>query len=104
MREHAVLNFGGQGTELWCPGGESLFVRRLIDESAREPARCFWFSTLVSKKANLPAIQGALKRARSLESRIIEMTQGQKTSRIVAWTFLDDRRREEWRSRRWQPR
>ncbi len=104
QQRRPTLNFGGRGAELWCPGGESLFVRRLIGESAREPARCFWFSSLVSKKANLPAIQGALKKARVLESRIIEMTQGQKTSRIIAWTFLDGRQQEEWRSRRWPPK
>lgn len=94
-----TLNFGGQGSELWCPGGESRFVRRLIDESAREPARCFWFSTLVSKKTNLPAIDAALKKARVRERRIVEMTQGQKTSRAVAWTFLDDGQRAAWRAR-----
>lgn len=96
-----TLNFGGQGAELWCPGGESLFVRKLIEESTREPARCFWLSTLISKKENLPLIQAALKKARVQESRVVEMTQGQKTSRLVAWTFLDERQRAEWRSRRW---
>lgn len=97
-----TLNFGGQGAELWTPGGESLFVRKLIDESAREPTRCFWFTSLVSKSANLPGIQAALKKARVLESRTFELKQGQKTSRIVAWTFLDKKGQDEWRARRWQ--
>ena len=97
-----ALNFGGQGAELWCPGGESQFVRRLIEESARDRARCFWFTTLVSKQSNVPSIQGALKRARAVESRVLELTQGQKTSRIVAWTFLDERQQAEWRARRWE--
>jgi 23S rRNA (adenine1618-N6)-methyltransferase len=96
-----TLNFGGQGAELWTKGGESLFVRRLIEESAREPLRCFWYSTLVSKRDNLPAIQSALKQARALETRTIELVQGQKKSRVVAWTFLDAAHREEWRARRW---
>ena len=99
-QQRPTLNFGGQGGELWCPGGESLFVRKLIGESALEPARCLWFSTLLSKKLNLPAIQAALKKARVRESRVIEMTQGQKTSRIVAWTFLDKGQHERWVSKR----
>jgi 23S rRNA (adenine1618-N6)-methyltransferase len=86
-RKKPVLNFGGRGTELWYPGGESRFIRKLIEESARAPERCTWFSTLVSKKSNLPAIKSTLKNVRARETRIIEMTQGQKTSRIVAWTF-----------------
>lgn len=100
-KEKPALNFGGQGAELWCPGGESQFVRRLIEESAQDRARCFWFTTLVSKQSNLPSIQGALKKARASESRVFELTQGQKTSRIVAWTFLDERQQAAWRERRW---
>jgi 23S rRNA (adenine1618-N6)-methyltransferase len=86
-QEQSVLNFGGQGNELWYPGGESRFVRKLIEESAREPASCAWFTTLLSKASNLPAVKSALRTARVRDSRVIEMTQGQKTSRIVAWTF-----------------
>jgi 23S rRNA (adenine1618-N6)-methyltransferase len=29
------------------------------------------------------------------------MTQGQKKSRIVAWTFLNERQQQAWRSERW---
>jgi 23S rRNA (adenine1618-N6)-methyltransferase len=82
-----VLNFGGSGTELWYPGGESRFIRKLIQESAREPRRCLWFTTLVSKSSNLPGVKAALRNAFVRDSRVIEMKQGQKTSRIVAWTF-----------------
>ena len=102
--QRPALNFGGRSAELWCPGGERAFVRRLIAESAQARDRCFWFTSLVSKSKNLPAIQAALKQAGVVESRTIEMTQGQKTSRLVAWTFLEPRQREEWRARRWQAR
>ena len=97
-----VLNFGGQGAELWCPGGEASFVGRMIEESARIPTRCLWFTTLVSKASNLPGVTGALKRAGALEIRILEMAQGQKQSRIVAWTFLGEQARNEWCRARWQ--
>lgn len=81
------LNFGGQGTELWCPGGEVAFVRKMIDESVDYSENVFWFSTLISKEANLPVIYAALKKAGVAERRTLEMAQGQKKSRVVAWTF-----------------
>ena len=99
--EDAIKNFGGQGGELWYPGGEAAFARRMIEESASFASQVLWFTTLVSKSANLPGLRSALTRARALEAREIEMTQGQKTSRIVAWTFLDERKRGEWRRKRW---
>lgn len=82
-----LLNFGGKSSELWCPGGEIGFIRRMIEESAGFSKNCHWFSTLVSKEANLPPIYGALERAKATDYRTLDMAQGQKTSRIVAWTF-----------------
>lgn len=97
-----VRNFGGQGAELWCPGGEASFVVRMIEESAGIPAQCVWFTTLVSRASNLTGVRGALKRAGARNIRILEMAQGQKKSRIVAWTFLDEKERNAWRGSRWQ--
>lgn len=84
-----VLNFGGKSTELWCPGGEIGFIRRMIEESAGFSKNCAWFSTLVSKEVNLPPIYAALERAKVKDYRTLDMAQGQKTSRIVAWTFRE---------------
>ncbi|AKT29102.1 Ribosomal RNA large subunit methyltransferase F [Pseudomonas syringae pv. actinidiae] len=92
-RKLPVLNFGGQSQELWCEGGEIGFVTQLIQESARLPGLVVWFSTLVSKASNLPPIQSALKKAGALEVKVVEMGQGQKQSRFVAWTFLDKAQR-----------
>lgn len=96
-----VLNFGGQHTELWCEGGEKGFVRRMIEESIHTPTQCLWFSTLISKEDSLPSVYGSLKWAGALDTRTINMAQGQKKSRIVAWTFLNASQREEWRKVRW---
>jgi len=95
------LNFGGRGAELWCPGGEQTFIQRMISESAQIPTRCFWFSTLVSKSASLPAIYAALKRTNVHEHKTIAMSQGQKKSRLVAWTFLNSVQQAAWRKLRW---
>jgi 23S rRNA (adenine1618-N6)-methyltransferase len=84
-----VLNFGGQTIELTCEGGELGFVRRMIAESASFPDTCRWFTTLVAQGAHLLAIRHALKAAQVADVRIIPMAQGQKQSRIVAWTFRE---------------
>jgi 23S rRNA (adenine1618-N6)-methyltransferase len=82
-----VLNFGGQAGELWCDGGELAFIRRMIAESAARPGLCRWFTTLVSKSAHLPAVDRALEAAGARDVQTVEMAQGQKKSRIVAWRF-----------------
>lgn len=58
-------------------------------------------TTLISKSANLPVVLKALRRVKPADTRILEMSQGQKKSRVVAWTFLGKKQREEWRRRRW---
>jgi len=82
-----ILNFGGQHSELWCEGGEEGFVKKMIIESSKIPTQCGWFTSLIAKKEHLPSIYRALKIVKALEVRTIEMAQGQKKSRIVAWTF-----------------
>ena len=97
-----VLNFGGQNTELWCEGGEALFIRRMIDESVAIGEQVLWFSTLVSKASNVPGVLNALRKAKAVKVKTVEMTQGKKQSRFVAWTFLDAAAQEAWRKERWK--
>ncbi len=85
--EKQVVNFGGQGAELWCEGGELTFLKQMVKESAQYKDQCLWFTTLVSKEDTLPALQKALKEAKVVSYRIIEMAQGQKKSRLLTWTF-----------------
>ncbi len=83
----AKRNFGGQAHELYCDGGEQAFIERMIDESQQFATQCVWFSTLVSKAENLPHVYRALKKINAIQVKTINMAQGQKKSRIVAWTF-----------------
>ena len=99
--ESPRLNFGGQGGELWCPGGELAFVQRMIVDSAVHANRCLWFSTLLSKAASLPAVYAALRQVGVREWKTLDMAQGQKKSRAVAWTFLDPAQRRRWAGQRW---
>ncbi len=81
------LNFGGQAAELYCDGGEIKFIKRMIEESVEFKNHCRWFTTLVSKASHLPSIYNALKNINAREIRTVEMAQGQKHSRFVAWSF-----------------
>lgn len=99
-RKLPVLNFGGQAAELWCPGGEAAFVARLIGESAEHRDQVLWFSTLISKAGNLPGVHAMLKKVGAVDTRTVEMSQGQKQSRFVAWTFHASEQREHWMNER----
>ena len=84
-----VSNFGGRPGELWCRGGELGFVLRMIEESRHFRDSVRWFTSLVSKSAHLPRLQGAASDAGATEVRTIDMAQGQKRSRLLAWTYRE---------------
>lgn len=92
-----TLNFGGQNAELWCPGGELGFITQMIYESAKYPMHCLWYTTLVSKQAHLNSLRKTLNKVNAANITTIDMAQGQKTSRILAWTFLTEKQQKEWK-------
>ncbi|RKF18748.1 23S rRNA (adenine(1618)-N(6))-methyltransferase RlmF [Alginatibacterium sediminis] len=93
----SALNFGGQSNELWCKGGELAFIRTMITESSDFQSNVLWFTSLVSKQDNLKAITEALVKAGVVEHRIVDMAQGNKVSRFVAWSFLPKAKHREWK-------
>ncbi|MEH0886004.1 23S rRNA (adenine(1618)-N(6))-methyltransferase RlmF [Enterobacter sp. UNJFSC 003] len=92
--EDAALNFGGQQHELWCEGGEVAFILRMIAESKAFDRQVKWFSTLVSRGDNLPPLYRALTEVGAVKVVKKEMAQGQKQSRFIAWSFMDDVKRQ----------
>ena len=96
-----VLNFGGQYNELVYEGGEKRFVKNMIRQSREFSTSCFWFSTLISKQSNIDSIYTALKKLGAVDYKLIPMGQGNKTSRIIAWTFLTKKQRDAWVAARW---
>lgn len=94
-----VLNFGGQKAELWCEGGEAAFLANMITQSKAFASQCLWFSSLVSKKENLPAARQGLSRIGARQVRVLEMAQGNKVSRVLAWSFQDEAASKQW----WSP-
>lgn len=97
-----VLNFGGQSSELCCEGGEGRFVRDMVKQSRQFHDTCCWFSTLISKQTNLSSAYQALENAEAIEVKTIPMGQGNKSSRIVAWTFHTKAKQKEWMNSRWK--
>ncbi|WP_115461774.1 23S rRNA (adenine(1618)-N(6))-methyltransferase RlmF [Winogradskyella aurantiaca] len=85
-KNELVLNFGGQANELWCNGGESLFIKRMIKESVAFKNQVGWFTTLLAKKEHLPKIYKQLSKAKA-DYKTIPMEQGHKKTRIIAWKF-----------------
>ncbi|PKP53348.1 MAG: 23S rRNA (adenine(1618)-N(6))-methyltransferase RlmF [Bacteroidetes bacterium HGW-Bacteroidetes-1] len=96
-----IRNFGGQNNELWCEGGEGKFIGDMIDQSRQFSSSCFIFSTLVSKQTSLNNAYKALKKADISELITIPMSQGNKTSRLLAWSFLNPDQKKEWINKRW---
>ena len=90
------LNFGGQKAELWCEGGEQRFLKDMIKESGDFSNQCLWFTSLVSKKENLKPCYQALKQEGAITVKTIEMVQGNKLTRVLAWSFLTPAQRTQW--------
>lgn len=90
------LNFGGQKAELWCEGGEKQFLSNMIRESKDFATQCLWFTSLVSKKENLEPCYAALEKAGAVTVKTLDMAQGNKLTRVLAWSFLTPQQRDLW--------
>ncbi|KTD97066.1 23S rRNA (adenine(1618)-N(6))-methyltransferase RlmF [Pseudoalteromonas sp. CR1] len=90
-----TLNFGGNSNELWCEGGEVQFITTMIAESEEFAEQVLWFTSLISKKDSLIALEAKLKTCPIAEYKIIEMAQGQKVSRFIAWSYFAKETREQ---------
>lgn len=80
-------NFGGRGNELWTEGGERAFVGKMIEESAAMKERVKWFTTLVSKDANVAVFEKLIAKLAPRDVRILPMSHGSKKSRVLAWSL-----------------
>ncbi|ALM49503.1 23S rRNA methyltransferase [Flavobacterium psychrophilum] len=96
------LNFAGVNNELIYDGGESQFIRNMLTESVKFAKNCYWFSTLVSKQSNLKGIYKTLDTLAATQVKTIPMGTGNKSTRIVAWSFLSKEEQKVWRDTRWK--
>lgn len=97
----SLLNFGGQHNELWTKGGEARFVKDMIYESKHFGKQCLWFTSLISKEATLKPTYKILEKVNATDVKTIEMGQGHKISRFIAWTFLTEQEQKDWKAERW---
>ena len=89
-------NFSGKQQELWYKGGEKAFIHTYAYESAQFKTNCFWYTTLVSKKENAESLLPSLKKMGATVVKTIPMHQGNKVTRVVAWTFLTEDEQKDW--------
>lgn len=97
-----TLNFAGISNELICDGGEYVFITNMIKESKQFSKDFYWFSTLVSKESNLKGIYMTLEKIEAQQVKTIPIETGNKSGRIVAWTFLTEEEQTNWRESRWK--
>ncbi|MBE9488650.1 MAG: 23S rRNA (adenine(1618)-N(6))-methyltransferase RlmF [Bacteroidetes bacterium] len=91
-----IRNFSGKLNELCYKGGEKAFVHNYLYESSLFKTNCFWYTTLVSKKENVKSMYASLNKLGATEIKTILIQLGNKTSRIVAWTFLTKDEQKKW--------
>ncbi|TEW53771.1 23S rRNA (adenine(1618)-N(6))-methyltransferase RlmF [Psychromonas sp. RZ22] len=84
-----VLNFAGQAHELSCAGGEIAFVKQMVEESLLIKNQVCWFTCLLSKSENVNPLKKLLEAQKVQQVKVVEMSQGQKISRFIAWTYLE---------------
>jgi len=89
-------NFSGKQQELWYKGGEKAFIHTYLYESSMFKTQCFWYTTLVSKKENVQSMYDSLNKLGATEIKTIPMHQGNKVTRVVAWTFLTAEEQKAW--------
>ena len=89
-------NFAGVENELSYKGGEKAFLHTYLYESSQFKKQCFWYTTLVSKKENVKGMYASLEKLGATKIKTIPMHQGNKITRVVAWTFLNEKEKIDW--------
>lgn len=87
LKEKEKQNFGGRSNEVWFKGGEEAFVKKMVRESVQFKNQVHWFTSLISKNEHLRSIKRSVSKTPATEVKVIEMGQGNKKSRFIAWTF-----------------
>lgn len=94
-----VLNFAGIKQELSYDGGEIAFLNTMAEESKDFAQQVGWFTSLISKKENVSLLHQNLQKLGAKQVRVVEMAQGQKISRFMAWSFFSKADLAEYLSR-----
>ena len=96
QNDKVIRNFSGTSKELSYKGGEKAFVHNYLYESSQFKKQCYWFTCLVSNVSHVKSMQASLEKLGASDIQVIDMIQGNKVSRVVAWTFLTPSEQKEW--------
>ncbi|KAF5358858.1 hypothetical protein D9757_008617 [Collybiopsis confluens] len=81
----------GAEVEMFTPGGEAVFVGKMVEESSRARHRCRWYTSMLGKLSSVEDIVNTLK-SHSIDNYIVtEFVQGQTRRWAVGWSFLNVR-------------
>ncbi len=94
--DKVIRNFSGTPKELCYTGGEKAFLHNYLYESSHYKQQCFWFTSLVSNVSLVRSMQASLEKLGATEFEVMDMIQGNKVSRVVAWSFLTKTEQKEW--------
>lgn len=94
--DKVVRNFSGTPKELCYAGGEKAFLHNYLYESSHYKQQCFWYTSLVSNVSHVRSMEASLKKLGATEFQVLDMIQGNKVSRVVAWSFLTPEEQKDW--------
>ncbi|KAL3349503.1 hypothetical protein AABB24_022563 [Solanum stoloniferum] len=90
--EEAGLNpktsCGGTVQEMVCPGGESAFITRIIEDSVQLRQSFRWYTSMVGRKTNLKVLISKIWEVGATIVKTTEFVQGQTCRWGLAWSFL----------------
>ncbi|NJB84093.1 23S rRNA (adenine(1618)-N(6))-methyltransferase RlmF [Wenyingzhuangia aestuarii] len=101
QKKNAPYSASEIGSEIIYEGGETGFLQKLVKESKKFSENCFWFSALVSKQSNQKGMVDFLQELGATQTKVIPMGMGNKSSQIIAWTFLSKEAQTAWKKTRW---
>lgn len=84
----STRTFSGSLHELVTEGGELKFLSLLIEESLIHVSQISVFSTLVSRKTNLPLLQSKLETYGVPYQQVIQLRHGNKTRHLLVWSKI----------------
>lgn len=102
QKKSAPYNASEINPEIICDGGENRFLQHFAKESKKFSNNCYWFSALVKKTSNQKGITELLTQLGATEIKTIPTGSGNKSSQILAWSFITKDKQKTWRETKWR--